>query len=132
MHRSSGNIKNSKAFSAISSVFFGAVVTIICLIIFSFIMTKIDAPDGLISAMSSISICVGSYFAGFLISKKRRKNGLFTGIFCGILIFCITLLFSVILVKSVISMGFFTKLIMILICSSIGGIVGVNSKLKRY
>jgi hypothetical protein len=29
-------------------------------------------------------------------------------------------------------MGFFSKLIMISVCSSIGGIVGVNSKSKRY
>jgi len=132
LYRSSNNIKNSRAFNLISSVFFGSVVTIICLIVFSFVMTKIDAPDGLISAMSSISICVGSYFVGFLISKKRRKNGLFTGIFCGILIFCITFLISIIFVKNALSMGFFSKFIMILICSSIGGIVGVNSKVKRY
>lgn len=132
MYRSSNNIKNSRAFTTVSSIFFGAIVTIICLIVFSFIMTKIDAPDGLISAMSSISICVGSYFAGFLISKKRRKNGLATGILCGILIFCITFLISVVFAKNALSMGFFSKLIMILVCSSIGGIVGVNSKLKKY
>lgn len=132
MYRSTNNIKNSKTYSAIVSVFFGAVVTLACLFLFSFIMTKIDAPDGIISAMSSISICVGSYFTGFLISKKQRKNGLLTGILCGILIFCITFLISVIFVRCALSMGFFSKLVMILICSSIGGIVGVNSKAKRY
>ena len=132
MHRSSNNLKNSKAFNVISSIFFGAIVTIICLVAFSFIMTKIDAPDGLVSAMASISICVGSYFAGFLVSKNRRKNGLITGIFCGILIFCFTFILSMFFIRSAMSMGFLTKLIMILICSSIGGIVGVNSKIKKY
>ena len=132
MHRSANNIKNSKMYHSISSLVVGVGATLLCLILFSIIMTKVDTPDGVTSVMSSIALCVGSYFSGFIISKKRRKNGLLTGILCGIVIFCLTFIISILFIKTALSMGVFSKLIMILICSSIGGVVGVNAKVKRY
>lgn len=130
MHRNTNNIRDSKAFTAVSSILLGGVLTTLCLLFFSFIMTKVDAPDGLVSAMASISLCVGSYFAGFLIAKKYRKNGLITGILCGLVIFAITFAISMIFVKLALTMGTFSKLIMIIVCTALGGIIGVNSKAR--
>ena len=130
MHRNTNNLRDSKVFNTAISILSGGVLTVLCLLLFSFIMTKVDAPDGLVSAMSSISLCVGSYFAGFLISKRYRKNGLFTGVFCGLIIFAITFIISMIFMKFALTMGTFSKLIMIIVCTSIGGIIGVNSKVR--
>lgn len=130
MHRNSNNLKNSKLFNFGISLLAGGALTFVCLLLFSFIMTKVDAPDGVISAMASLSLCVGSYFAGFIITKKYRKRGLFTGIVCGVAIFAVTFLVSVIFIKCALTMGTFSKFIMIVVCTSIGGIIGVNSKVR--
>ncbi|MCX7658447.1 MAG: TIGR04086 family membrane protein [Oscillospiraceae bacterium] len=132
MYRTSGNFKNSKLFLVAAPVLWGTAATILCLVIFSFVMTKADAPDGIISAMASISLCVGSYFASFLISKKRRKNGLLTGILFGMAVFGLLFLINLVFLGDF-NAGFaVSKLAMLVTCSGIGGIVGVNSKIKRY
>lgn len=132
MYRAANNIKNSGTYNTAVSLLIGIAATLLCLVVFSFVMTKLDAPDGIVSAMSSIALCVGSYFAGFVLSKRRRKNGLLTGIFCGIGIFIVTFLLGLLFAQITPSLGIFSKLLMVLVCSAIGGVVGVNSKRKRY
>lgn len=119
-------------FQSLSALLLGIGVTLLCLVLFSIVMTKVDTPDGVTSALSSIALCVGSYFTGYSISRKRRKNGLLTGIASGIMIFLLALLVGLLFFPSALTLGIFSKLIMILICSTIGGVVGVNSKIKRY
>ncbi len=94
---------------------------------FSAIATVIDFDDGAFTLMSSIALCAGCFGAGFAAAKKRRKDGLKTGLICGIIIFVTALLGGIIFVKSFSVGGFFTKVLIILICSSLGGIIGVNS-----
>lgn len=125
------NIKNSRAVGMVSSLACGVAITALCLLLFSFIMTKFDASDGIVSAMSSIALCVGSYTASFLAASRQRKNGLLTGILCGVVVFVLTFLIGVVFMKVSLSMGVFSKLVMLLVCGAIGGIIGVNSK-KRF
>lgn len=126
------NIKTSRLYCTISSSFVGILVVIICLLLFSFLMTKVDAPDGIISAMSVIALCVGSFVGAYVASRKRRQNGLITGILTGVIIYIGILLLGVIITKTSTNIGFFPKLIIALICGAIGGVIGVNSRQKRY
>lgn len=96
-------------------------------LLFSFVISKIDLSDDIIKLMSSISLCVGCIAAGYSVSKRRRKNGLLTGLLCGIIIFFVVLFAGILFVRTFTAMGFISKLIIILVCSAIGGVIGVNS-----
>ncbi|MGN0675489.1 MAG: TIGR04086 family membrane protein [Oscillospiraceae bacterium] len=108
------------AFACIGAIF-------VTLLVFSAIASAVDLSDGAFSVMSSISLCAGCFAASYTAAKRRRKYGIKTGIACGIIIFLAALLCGIIFVKSFSAGGFFTKMLIILICSSIGGIIGVNS-----
>ncbi|MBQ7980340.1 MAG: TIGR04086 family membrane protein [Oscillospiraceae bacterium] len=96
-------------------------------LIFSAIATVIDLDSSSFRLMSSTALCAGCFGASFVAAKRRRKDGLKTGLLCGAVIFGVTLLGGIIFVRSFSVGGFFTKLLIILICSSLGGIIGVNS-----
>lgn len=126
------SFKSSRLYCTASSSFVGIVVILICLIIFSLFMTKFDAPEPMVSVMSSLALCVGAYVGGYIAAKRKRQNGMIIGILTGIFIYCIIFFAGVIFAKNSISFSFLTKLIMTLICAAIGGVFGVNSKGKRY
>ena len=100
--------------------------------LFSALMSKVDAPEQIIVIMSSISLCIGAYSAGYIASRRKRQNGLIIGIITGVFVYFIVFFLGVMFAKTTITFNAFTKLIMTLICAGIGGIIGVNSKAKRY
>ncbi len=97
---------------------------------FSWIATAIDLSDGAFTLMSSIALCAGCFAAAYTAAKRRRRDGIKTGLLCGAVIFLVILTAGLVFVKSFSAGGFFTKLLIILICSAVGGIVGVNSPKK--
>ena len=126
------SFKSSRLYCTASSSFVGIVVILICLLIFSLFMTKFDAPEPMVSVMSSLALCVGAYVGGYIAAKRRRQNGMIIGILTGIVIYCVIFFAGEIFAKNSITFSFLTKLIMTLICAAIGGVFGVNSKGKRY
>ncbi len=124
------NFKNSKLYHWFSSVGTGVVITILCLMLFAFVMTGIDVSEGAVSTFGSVSVCVGSYFFSFLVGKKRRKDGILTGIICGTISFGLLIVLNLLFLRNPFTSAFFSKLSMIMICSVIGGIIGVNSKIR--
>ena len=102
--------------------------TLICLTIFSALLTYTNLSENLIQpvviAVTGISILAGSFFA----TRKVGKNGIIKGIGVGIIY--ILLIYAI---SSIVNGGNFTltigSVIMILIgilCGAIGGIIGVN------
>lgn len=96
--------------------------------LFSAATAFVDFSDGAFTALSSIALCAGCFAASFTAAKKRRRHGLKTGLFCGAIIFGILLFGGLIFVRSFSAGGFFTKFLIIMICSAIGGIIGVNKQ----
>ena len=103
-------------------------LTLICLTIFSALLTYTNLSESLIQpvviAVTGISILAGSFFA----TRKVGKNGIIKGIEVGIIY--ILLIYAI---SSIVNGGNFTltigSVIMILIgilCGAIGGIIGVN------
>ncbi len=105
--------------------FVGAVFT--ASMIFSAVASVIDLNDGIFSVMSSFALCAGCFAGGFTAAKRRGKFGIRSGLVCGTVIFAAALIFGLIFVRSFSIGGIFTKLLIILACSAIGGIFGVNS-----
>ena len=84
----------------------------------------------LVAAMGCVSLCGGSFTAGFVAAKRRRCKGLLIGLACGIAMYLVTFLIGLLLLQSFAAAGTFSKLIFMVLCSCIGGVVGVNTKCR--
>ena len=102
--------------------------TLICLTIFSALLTYTNLSESLIQpvviSVTGISILVGSFFA----TRKVGKNGIIKGVLVGLIYILL-----IYVISSVVNGGNFAltigSIIMILIgilCGAIGGIIGVN------
>lgn len=103
--------------------------TLICLFIFSAVLTYTNTSEDLIKpvivVLTSISILIGSSIG----SSKLKKNGILNGAIIGGLYFI-----SIYLISSIISKNFMINIQTIIIIlvgmifGVIGGIIGVNKK----
>lgn len=107
-------------------------IIFLIILFFSYIITKIDANDLMLSVMSTVALCIGAYVGGYVSGKRRKRNGLLMGVLCGVFIFLIIVVLSSIFAKTVKSFSMPVKLIVTLVSAGLGGIVGVNSKDRRY
>lgn len=126
------NYKSTRLYCAAVSSLFGLLMIFVCLLGFSVIITKINAPDALVTVLSTIALCIGGYCGGYMSARKRRKNGLFMGVISGIVIFMIIVIIGTIFANTALSLSAGGKLILTMICGAVGGIIGVNTKHKRY
>ena len=119
---------NNVYFKIIKGVGISFAFTLICLTIFSALLTYTSLSENLIQpvviSVTGISILAGSFFA----TRKVGKNGILKGITVG-LIYIVLIYF----ISSIVNNGNFSlnlgSIIMILagiICGAIGGIIGVN------
>ena len=116
--------------TVVTAVLAGIGVLSICLFVFGEIAVQIDLPDGRMSVMAQISLAAGCFAAAFTVAKRRRRDGIISGLCCGAAVFAVIFLLGIIFAGSFSVGGFITKILVIGTCSAIGGIIGVNSKQK--
>lgn len=122
---------NSKCCCFIGAAAVGILVILIFISGFSLLISCFDASDDLVSCMAVVALCAGSFAAGFTAAKRRRRHGLCAGLGIGILIYIVIFLFGIVLMKSFSGAGTFMKLILIILCSCIGGVCGVNTRMCK-
>ena len=134
MHRTKYRPSNklSMLINTAFSSLIGFIVIFIIVLFFAFIITKIDVTDKIVSLMSGAALCIGAYAGGYISAKKRRKNGLLMGVLCGVFMFLVILIIGSVFIRAVSGTSPNVKLILTLICAGTGGIVGVNSKSRRF
>ena len=120
--------KNNMLLKIIKGVGISVIFTIICLTIFSLLLTYTNLSESSIQpvviSVTGISILVGSFFA----TRKMNKNGIIKGIAVGLMYILL-----IYVISSVVNGGNFAltigSLVMIFIsvlCGAIGGIIGIN------
>ena len=107
-----------------------SLLLLLLLLLFSLLISNVDASEELVAAMGCVSLCAGSFTAGFVAAKRRRCKGLLIGLACGIAMYLVTFLIGLLLLQSFAAAGTFSKLIFMVLCSCIGGVVGVNTKCR--
>ena len=120
--------KKVAASTAFGSALLSCAVTVAVIMLLGFFVAKIDATDMILSAMSTFALCVGAFSGGYVSGKKHRRNGLLMGVLCGVFVFMIIILVSRFFAKATQSISLPSKLILTLIYSGLGGILGVNAK----
>lgn len=121
------NKKRDTIFTIVKAVLCCLGVIFLCLVIFSAAASRIDLSDGVLSVLSGTALSLGCFTAAYIAAAQRRKHGLLTGLFWGGAVFLAVMLLGAIFVRSFSAGGILAKLLMILACSGIGGILGVNS-----
>ena len=106
--------------------FLGAVF--LFLLIFAAVSVKLDAADNILSVMAAAALGAGCFSAAFITANRRRKKGLLTGLICGGIVFAAVLLCGFFFSECFTAGGVISKIMLVLSCSGIGGITGVNSR----
>lgn len=104
----------------------------VAVLAFAYVITKIDATDLMLSVMSTAALGIGAYAGGYVCGKRQRRNGLLSGVLCGVFIFLIIVILSALFSKAAESFSVPAKLVLTLVCAGVGGVVGVNSKSSRF
>lgn len=114
----------------IISVGFSLILSALLLLIFSLILSKTDIPLSAINPITIAIMGVSVFLGTFFVARNVRRRGLFLGFSSSLLFFIIMLLLS----ASTSPMGIGTDaLIRALVClfaGVLGGVFGVNSKVK--
>ena len=104
--------------------FLGAVFLL--LIVFAAVSLRLDAAENIMSVMAAVILGAGCFAAAFVTANRQRKKGLLTGFLCGGIVFAAVLLCGLLFSESFSAGGFTAKILLVLSCSGIGGILGVN------
>lgn len=123
---------NNGAICLVASALLGIGVILICLMGFAMILSRLNASGIVLSVLATVSLCIGGYFGGYVCARKKRRNGLLQGVICGMIIFMIILFFGALFAKAALGISTGGKLLLTMLFSGIGGIVGVNTKKRRY
>lgn len=121
---------DSKIYGIIISVISGLIVIALCLLGFAYVIKMIGSGSDFTSALANIALVAGCMTAGYCAARHKSRDGLKIGICVGLIIFAIVYILGVFIIKNFIGLTLLTKIVIIVIAASIGGILGVNSRIR--
>lgn len=117
----------------IKGMILGVFTTAAFMLVFASLMYLLKIGGGYASPFATVSLAAGSFAAAFYSAKHIGSKGYLTGMIVGLLTFALVTVISLIVDRSGLSINTLFHLIIILLSSIIGGIVGVNrNKSKKY
>ncbi len=129
-----GNIKfsdNTTIDLFIKTQIFAVIIYLILFLLFSFVglMADFSIKYDFFSAL--LCFALGSFMVGFYIGRKLRQNGLLAGIVYSSPINTSVILVSLIFSDFAVDFNIVITAIVLLVTAGVGGVVAVNSRLKR-
>ena len=109
------NIRLGAFSTAFLSAGWGLLVILLVILAFSFVLTKIDVADPVVTVIACAALCAGAYSGGYVCAKSRRRHGLALGLACGGLIFILLFVISLFFAKSAQGLNGTAKLILALL-----------------
>lgn len=106
------------------------VICFALLALFAVILSKSDFGEPTLTALSFSAQTLGAIVGGFAAAKINKKNGLIMGAANGGIVFALLTVLSLILGASL-SIMTVIRLIMLVLGSTLGGIMGVNIRKKE-
>lgn len=133
--KSSKSLNGRPVLEALRAVVFGTVAgAILCTVLLGvcslvFVSSE-NIPQNVLAPFVIALSVVSAFFAGFVSAKISRKRGLFYGLLSGILLFALFLAAGLIAGHEAVSAASGTRLLVMALAGSIGGLVAVNKKVK--
>ena len=116
----------------IKSAVVGFVLTLLLFLLFSFLIYTSLLPEESTKGIVMVVTIFSAFSAGFLTSKNVPRYGLLNGMVSGLIYFFILLLSNMlILAEFRLSGNLFLILLVVLLSSALGGIVGINVRANR-
>lgn len=110
----------------------GTFFSIVILVFSSFLFVKSqNIPTSVVTPLTMFIIALGAFISGYVSARILRNNGLFWGIISGFVMFIIVFISGLMISGGEISTLSLVKLTLMLLMGAIGGITGVNKKVKR-
>jgi len=109
----------------------GVLLSALLLFLFSIWITLQDTPQGMIEPLAVFSVSFGAFLAGLVCTRITRRNGIVYGVLCGLLLSGIVLLAGMITGVGGVGIPGIFRVVFIMLCSMIGGVLGVNIRRKR-
>lgn len=103
-------------------------VTAMFVFIFAAVINYLNVPLAYAPIFATLSVGFGGFSAANYLSKKLLKRGAATGLLVGLVIFIIITLAALFGNKGSITLNTAFHFVIIILCSVIGGILGVNKK----
>lgn len=111
------------------SVAAGAAVCAAAALLCSLLMSGIQLPVEWGGGLGLFSLSLGCLTAGYILGRKKRKEGIKQGFLCGAALLLISLALGIFF-GEVSFWGFFGKFLICMAAGITGGVLGVNSKGK--
>lgn len=109
----------------------GILITFLLLLAAAWMFTRARLPMWSYIPIAVWAVCVGSFFSGYIVANRVKKNGLFCGLCCGIVFFVIYLIASLLTGDFDYTALLGIKLVSYSLAGSLGGLIGVATAQKK-
>lgn len=117
----------------IFAAFFQIITTAISIGLFAALMLFLETDSGIAVIFATISVAAGCLVSSFYLARKIKAKGYIIGALIGLITFGVVLIVSLIVDKSAVSINTLFHLIIFMLSSLSGGIMGVNKAAnKKY
>ena len=114
----------------LTGVISGVLVCLVLMFAFAALMSANSLPMTFAAAFASCCSGLGSLIAGMVCAKKLKSRGLLAGLITGAVMYLILLLAGLIFTGGGMSSASLFRMMIVVICATIGGIMGVNFNFK--
>lgn len=121
-------LKKSDYIFLIKILFIEILTTAAAMFLFAVILYFLESGYQYSPLFATVSLGMGCFAASYYTARKIGKKGFIIGTAIGGITFLIIALLSLILSNDVFTLNTFFKLIILMLLSFIGGVLGVNSK----
>lgn len=133
MSKDSVDLKNGKLIMYLKATVIGVAVTFLSMLLSAAIIMLLNLDRAFSVPLATISLALGSFAAAYYVSSIIQNKGYLIGTLVGLITFGIVTIISLIVNKNGLTVNTLFHLIIILLSSAIGGILGVNkNKSKKY
>ena len=124
--------KKSKYITYLITAIIEIAVTLLAVSLFSIVMNSVDIDYKFSPVFGSVSVALGCLIASYFLSNKKKNKGYLIGATIGVITFIVITLIGLIINQGGIGINTLFHLVIIMLSSIIGGILGVNKKGKKY
>ena len=123
--------KKSKYITFLITAIIEIAVTLLAVSLFSIVMNSVDIDYKYSPVFGSVSVALGCLIASYFLSNKKKNKGYLIGATIGVITFIVITLIGLIINQGGIGINTLFHLVIIMLSSIIGGILGVNKKGKK-
>jgi len=114
--------QNKKFIFILEGILFSYIITALLLLIISFLMLKFDLSGTVLSAVINVTYIISTFMGGFFVGRKTEQKKFIWGLVVGVFYFIILMLVSLLMNRvSPLPIG---SLLMVLVITSLGGMLG--------